>query len=436
MYLFDKVLLICFLSVAIISCGISNKGLFTSNKPLHEKYGDRLTDAGLRQSQLGNLWFTAASNSLQQPVSITLPYKETGYFATDKPSAAGYAFNLRRGEQLQLSVVVTPVSGVQFFTELWQATEMPGSYKLLTAADTITRQIKYEAETDGRYIIRLQPELLHGVEYTVSLITAPSLAYPVSEIGKPRLISPWGVGRDGGARSHEGIDIGAPRGTPLLAVANGYVNRVGENNLGGKVVFLRPANMNYSVYYAHLDKQIAVEGQQVRTGDTIGLVGNTGNARTTAPHLHFGIYTNGGAIDPLPFIIRDRTGPASISASLGILDIQVRSQANVFLYETPSLKSDNKTKVSDQSLRIIAATGNMYKVVLPSGRYGFVNARDITAKPLRKLIVKDSTRLLDEPIVGAAAKATITNGSEVTIIGTHENYYQVRYKTIDAWISK
>lgn len=436
MTLLNKTSCILLLSVLIASCGTSNKGLFTSNKPMHEKYGDKLTNSGLHQTQLGGLWFAAAGHSLNQPVSITLPYKETGYFAADKPAAAGYIFNLRRGEQLQLSVNITPASSVQFFAELWQATEPVGNFKLLTAADTVTRQLKYEAEKDGRYIIRLQPELLRGVEYTMSLVTAPSLAYPVSEIGKPRLISPWGVGRDGGARSHEGIDIGAPRGTPLLAVAKGYVNRVGENNLGGKIVFLRPADKNYSVYYAHLDKQIAVEGQQVNVGDTIGLVGNTGNARTTAPHLHFGIYTNGGAIDPLPFVNRDRAAPASTSAPLHYLDSTVRSLPNAFLYETASSKSIEKTKLSEQVFSVIAATGNMYKVVLPHGKSGFVNAKDVTGKPLRNFRVKDSTRLLDEPLIGAAAKATIAAQSEVAIIGAHENFYLVKYKDVNGWINK
>jgi peptidoglycan LD-endopeptidase LytH len=69
-------------------------------------------------------------------------------------------------------------------------------------------------------------------------------------------------------------------------VADGVVTRVEENTLGGRVIFLAPNNKDYSLYYAHLQEQTAKPGQRVKTGDTIGLMGNTGNARTTAPHLH------------------------------------------------------------------------------------------------------------------------------------------------------
>jgi hypothetical protein len=105
------------------------------------------------------------------------------------------------------------------------------------------------------------------------------------------------------ARAHQGIDIFAPRGTPAVAATDGVVRRVGENRLGGRVVFLYDPEGGQSLYYAHLDSQTVADGQRVRAGDTLGFVGNTGNARTTAPHLHFGIYRGGeGAVNPFPFV--------------------------------------------------------------------------------------------------------------------------------------
>ena len=79
---------------------------------------------------------------------------------------------------------------------------------------------------------------------------------------------------------------------------------------------MRPAGKDYTLYYAHLDEQLATDGQSVRAGDTIGLIGNTGNARSTPPHLHFGIYTFGEAIDPLPFVNPNIKEPPAITASL------------------------------------------------------------------------------------------------------------------------
>ena len=121
----------------------------------------------------------------------------------------------------------------------------------------------------------------------------------------------WGDARDAGARSHEGIDIGAPRGTPVIAAAAGTISRVQESDIGGKTVSLSVKDRNLSLYYAHLDLQLVQQGQKVNVGDTIGLVGNTGNAITTEPHLHFGIYGYSGAIDPFPFVNRKlKTIPA------------------------------------------------------------------------------------------------------------------------------
>ncbi len=112
----------------------------------------------------------------------------------------------------------------------------------------------------------------------------------------------WGDARDGGRRSHRGIDIFARKGTPVVAIADGVISSSGTDSLGGKVIKLRPSWKLWIAYYAHLDTQIVKEGTHVRKGQVIGTVGNTGNARTTPAHLHFGMYTIFGAIDPLPFV--------------------------------------------------------------------------------------------------------------------------------------
>jgi hypothetical protein len=96
--------------------------------------------------------------------------------------------------------------------------------------------------------------------------------------------SRFGAPRDAGARSHHGIDIFARRGTPVVAAATGVVNRVNVTDIGGKVVWVRDVLGN-SLYYAHLDSQAVSSGMRVNVGDTLGFVGNTGNARTTPPHL-------------------------------------------------------------------------------------------------------------------------------------------------------
>ncbi len=128
-----------------------------------------------------------------------------------------------------------------------------------------------------------------------------SLAFPVwgkrSKVG-----SFWGDERDGGARSHEGIDIFARKGTPVVAIADGVIEERATTPRGGKILWLRTDGQPWSVYYAHLDKQLVREGQRVKKGQMLGTVGNTGNARTTPAHLHFGIYTWRGAVNPYPYV--------------------------------------------------------------------------------------------------------------------------------------
>ena len=134
------------------------------------------------------------------------------------------------------------------------------------------------------------------------------IAMPLQEVTKKQIADTWGAPR-GTGRRHEGQDIFAPKGTPVLSATNGYVYRIGENNLGGQTVSVIGAGGRV-YYYAHLDAYapgLAI-GDPVNTRTVLGYVGTTGNAQGTPPHLHFGIYTSNGAINPLP-LLADRTTP-------------------------------------------------------------------------------------------------------------------------------
>lgn len=131
------------------------------------------------------------------------------------------------------------------------------------------------------------------------------LPIPVDGVKARQLTDTWGASRSHG-RTHEGIDILASRGTKVYSTTDGIVRSMRDNNLGGKVIWiLGPAGSWH--YYAHLDKHKRglQEGDIVRAGDHIGYVGNTGNARHTAPHLHYGLYLDGrgrGVVNPYPYL--------------------------------------------------------------------------------------------------------------------------------------
>jgi murein DD-endopeptidase MepM/ murein hydrolase activator NlpD len=132
----------------------------------------------------------------------------------------------------------------------------------------------------------------------------PFILMPVKGVARENVANTWDSPRPGG-RKHQGQDIFARKGTPVLSATDGVVVRIGGGKLGGNAVFVTGRGVR-TYYYAHLSEYApGLEvGQLVSRGDLLGFVGNTGNASTTAPHLHFGVYTARGAIDPLPLIER------------------------------------------------------------------------------------------------------------------------------------
>ncbi|MGP5120385.1 M23 family metallopeptidase [Psychrobacter alimentarius] len=130
---------------------------------------------------------------------------------------------------------------------------------------------------------------------------ANSLPNPLPEQG---LADTWGAARSQG-RTHEGIDIFAPRGTPIQSTTQGIVSKVGNNNLGGRVVVVvGPGGAGH--YYAHLEDYADISPNDwVNAGDIIGYVGDSGNAKGTPPHLHYGVYINGSAVNPYPLMQKE-----------------------------------------------------------------------------------------------------------------------------------
>ena len=136
---------------------------------------------------------------------------------------------------------------------------------------------------------------------------------PVAGVRVDQLTDTFTAARGGGARSHEAIDIMAPRGTPVLAAVPGTVEKLFLSKLGGNTIYVRSADRRTITYYAHLDRYMPglAENQQVQRGQQIGFVGSTGDASPDAPHLHFAIlavspdkgwYQSDRAINPYPIL--------------------------------------------------------------------------------------------------------------------------------------
>lgn len=157
-----------------------------------------------------------------------------------------------------------------------------------------------------------QQPSIQSMRITWRLSQAPvptALPVPVQGINAKRIADTWGGARSGG-RKHEGVDIFAPRGTPVTSATEGVVLRVAEYGIGGKHIWVfGPGGERH--YYAHLDDWAhGIERlTHVRKGTVLGYVGDTGNAKGTPPHLHYGIYGSNGAYNPWPLLQADHAEP-------------------------------------------------------------------------------------------------------------------------------
>lgn len=411
--------LLIFILPACSSNGI--KKIFKKSSP-HERYIQKLEAAGLKNTVLGQQWINASQNSLTKPLTINVPYQETGYFSAQEIKAVALRFTVKRGEQLRISLTGRPTQ-LMMYLDLWEY-KQDGPPALLAFADTLGNTLTYDADGETDFILRLQPELLSGGEYTLIIKKGPTLAYPVADPATNKVQSIFGQGRDNGIRLHEGIDLFSAFRTPVVAAAPGTVTRVNTNNLGGKVVFMRPEGKDYSLYYAHLDTQLVTAGQSVAVGDTLGLMGNTGNARTTPPHLHFGIYTSAGAIDPLPFIDLREYPVAKIAADTAKLGLSMRPKRAVKFYSSDVQDPAATTIAAYTPVLAEAATGDIYKVSLPDNRMGFIRAKDLfpLTSVIDKRVLKSPAQVFDLPDTSAARQTTLESGIAVNIIGRFNGF--------------
>ena len=153
---------------------------------------------------------------------------------------------------------------------------------------------------NGRYRVRIAA--LGGPARTAGSLTLRSHVFPIRGAHADRgPIGAFGVGRSGGRR-HNGFDVNAACGTPLVAARGGRVRRRGYDPvLYGNYVIIRGRLTQRDYWYVHLQRPAPVRvGQQVGTGQRIGRVGATGNARTIGCHLHFELRVRGRPIDPRP----------------------------------------------------------------------------------------------------------------------------------------
>lgn len=292
----------CFL--LLLGCSQFKKASDLISKPTaREKYQREFNIS----DELFALWERQAELSFRDSLEIEPPYIETGFFHPRSFRVYSYNLKLNSGELLKVKVRDTTRAYPVFIDLFRQENDSSSIFKKVKGSEFEEKDLIVEIKETGSYKLRVQPSIQANSPFTFEIETSPVYNFPVAGMDNTSIQSLWGAQRDGGRRSHEGVDIFAERGTPVVAATEGRVSSTGEKGLGGKQVWMRDFKRGQSLYYAHLDSIAARAGNSVNPGDTLGFVGNTGNARTTPPHLHFGIYRGyGGAIDPLYYIFQNK----------------------------------------------------------------------------------------------------------------------------------
>lgn len=410
-------------AVLLTACSSASTNIFSKKTPL-EKYEDKLEDDGLEKTPEGRQWLAASKKALAFPVSVQLPYRHRGNFSSLKPQAIGLKFSAKRGEKLSFNLEKNGGADFVLYAELYKL-DASGTSSLLQSPDTNVAEFSYDVAETGNYLLKIQPQLFRVGSYDLSITTGPSLGFPVGD-KKAYIGSVWGDNRDGGKRSHEGVDIFAPKRTPAVAAADGHIISVREGGIGGKTVWLRPDGQNYTLYYAHLDEQLVQEGQAVKKGDVVGLVGNTGNAKTTPPHLHFGIYGFGGAVDPNPFVNR------TVKTAAAVPDKKLANYVRLL----KELKEDTVVARKNSLLMPLAVTAKGYIAELPDGRLVQTSFASVQAanEPIKKTKAIAATSLNKLPAADAFQTKSIAAGTPVAVLGYYKEFVFVRSGDWEGWV--
>jgi murein DD-endopeptidase MepM/ murein hydrolase activator NlpD len=400
------------------SCTKQSLRLFKSSSA-RTQYIHTLETAGIANTKVGVEWLRNADKAIASAPELDVPFSLQGSFKAKTIEAKAWRIQLEQGASVHIHVNWQARDSSNLIVDLLEGPE----WKELTSFHANPDSLKFEADRTGQYLLRIQPELLGEGNFQVRIDRTSTYAvFPVQGKNSRSVQSFWGDVRDGGKRSHEGVDIFAPRGTPVLAPVEGVVTAVRDSGLGGKQVWLRDPKRGWRLYFAHLDSQLVNSAQRVSPGDTLGLVGNTGNARHTAPHLHFGVYQF-GAINPFP-IIEDKF-PSTPKLAPKSLESVMKVNSSVNVRQKPSTKSEILVKLDPQTpVFVMAATASWYQVKTLDGLSGFISQGllvNVDSTPIQKELTYAFTEFNS-----FVRDSLLVDTGNFVRLGTYEGYQLIR----------
>lgn len=223
-------------------------------------------------------------NYLKENAEITYRY----YAVSFNNEIKGYVNTLEEAEQIVEDIKAEYSGGIELAIGIneYYTVNVDDAKKI--DENTELRLAKEELENSVDEYVNRQSRTVNGIYLAQTPITG-------------RITSRFGAYENVRSGAHTGLDIAAPRGTPILAAADGVVTHASPMGSYGNLVIVSHGN-GVETYYAHCSKILVNVGQQVSAGETVALVGSTGNS--TGNHLHFEIRINGKAVNPQKYLYK------------------------------------------------------------------------------------------------------------------------------------
>ncbi len=413
--------------ISLISC--RNEKVKKEYKPTneHELYIYSLEKANLHKSKLYKQFVENSQKALSQALVVSIPYSEMFYVDHAEPDAFGYRFELKKGQKVKIKSEITSKDSLKVFMDVFRIRDtLNTSWYRIASTSKDSLYIEFVARMNAEYILRIQPELLCDIQCFLKIEKESSLGFPVIGTNKSAIQSFFGDPRDGGRREHHGVDIFASRHTDIIASANGYVGRTGNRGIGGRHVWIYYPELAAHCYYAHLETVVVKSGMKIKAGTKLGTVGNSGNARFTPPHLHFGVYQSGfGPIDPYYYIATEY-----IKANDDPIDMDWIGQ-NMRTKSKPTIiKSNDQDFIVEKNtnLKVYAINTNKYRVRLPDGITGFIHKSDVENCNSEILISvsEQNIKVYNRPDNKALVVNDIKIDDNLNVLSVYSHYYYIK----------
>ena len=366
--------------------------------------------SGHQDATLATRWAVAGDHAILMPVSIELPYVEDQSLVGAATNAVVLAFDLTSLQTLEVSVNAGPGAVGGLIVDLLRQTEE--GWESLGSIGTAERFLEYVPSEPGRFAVRAQPVFGSMGTFGLALMPRTPLRFPVETDSSRSVLSYFGDARDGGTRTHKGIDIFAPRGTPVVAAADGKVTSVARSPRGGLHVWQESAKGR--LYYAHLDSA-AVQPGTIRKGDLIGSVGNSGNARTTSPHLHFGVYSERRhPVDPLPLVgtrrpVQPWTLPPGVTPPVLAIDADT---LNLRIRPSTGARVLHQL-VRNELVMVRATSGSWLRVRTGEGFHGFIHSDYVRPPQFSRGTLAADATLYQSPDARSPKMIAIRSGEAI-----------------------